>query len=494
MSAVFEATDIVTNRRVALKILLLDPSSKIKAVSRFRREARIVASLKSPYIAEFIGTGVVEGRPYIAMEFLEGRTLDDLIQKEAPLPPQRAAQIAVQVLSGLQAAHERQVIHRDVKPHNIYLVATDRAEDSVKMLDFGVAKLLAVDDQSMSVLTDTDTVLGTPSYMSPEQAVGAREVSGKSDIYSVGVVLYQMLSGQLPFKASNRNALLVQILAATPPDLRRLNSSIPEEMCAIVRAAMARNPARRFETCEAFRARLLPFTSDARDALELHEQSWTADSSRTDENPGHVKRVHDAIFIGMHGAGNDIVLENGDVVRVREVETVDGLSASLGDGLPTMVVAACQVDVDALVREFPGFRTPVIVVDVQRTHEELTIREWNETSGHHTVRRGGLIDLDREINDHCGRGHLLVPSPEKALDQISFSNLVEVNGSHFQVLTEVADRDPIRVRTVVWCGGQAVGFKTSLMARAESDEAVFRAAKTQHNAAVDAVLRGTPGL
>jgi hypothetical protein len=330
--------------------------------------------------------------------------------------------------------------------------------------------------------------------MSPEQAVGAREVSGKSDIYSLGVVLYQMLCGQLPFQASNRNALLVQILAATPPDLRRLNPSIPEEMGAIVRTAMARNPVRRFETCADFRARLLPFTSGEPDALELREHSQAPGPPPADENSGRVRRVHDVVFVGLHGAGNDIALENGDVVRVREIETVDELNATLRDGLPNLIVAGCRVDVDALERGFPGFRIPVIMVDVQRPHEELTIREWSGKHGHHVVRHAGLMDLDREINDLCGRGSPPVPSPQKALDQISLASLVELNGSHFRVATEVVDRDPIRVRTIAWCGGQAVGSKTRLMARGESYEAVAQAAKTQHDAAVDAVLHGARAL
>jgi serine/threonine-protein kinase len=494
MSAVFEATDMVTNRRVALKILLQDLSTNATVVSRFRREARIVESLKSPFIAEFIGTGFLEGRPYIAMEFLEGRTLDDLVQKEAPLPTQRAAQIAVQVLSGLQAAHEKQVIHRDVKPHNIFLVSTDRAQDVVKLLDFGVAKLRTVEDEQVSSLTDTGAVLGTPGYMSPEQAVGAKAVSARSDIYSVGVVLYQMLCGQLPFKATNRNALLVQILAAAPLDLGRLNPSVPEEMCAIVRTAMARNPSRRFESCADFRERLLPFASGTCDTVELREPPATAEPSQRGAIPGQVKRVHDVVFVGLHGADNDIVLETGDVARVRNVETVDGLGAALRDGVPGVIVAACRVDLDALTHEFPGFRAPVVTIDALRFHEELSIHEWSEPQGRHAERRAGLSDLDREINDLCGRGNAPPASPRKALDQISFANLVESNGSHFRVSTEVVDRDPIRVRTIAWCGGQAVGSKTSQMDRTESYEAVAHAAQTQHNAALDAVLHGKSGL
>jgi hypothetical protein len=257
---------------------------------------------------------------------------------------------------------------------------------------------------------------------------------------------------------------------------------------------MARNPSQRFESCADFRERLLPFASGARDTVEIREQPATPESSRSDESAGHVKGVHDVVFIGLHGAENDIVLENGDVVIVRNVETVDGLSATLRDGIPKLVVAACRVDIDAVVHEFPGFCTPVVMFDALRFGEELSIHEWSGQHGRYTARRAGLIDLDREINDLCGRSTLPVASPDRALHQISFANLVESNGSAFQVSTEVVDRDPIRVRTIAWCGGQAVGSKTSHMARSEPYEAVAQAAKTQHNAALEAILCGKPNL
>jgi hypothetical protein len=233
MGAVYRATRLMIGDEVAVKILHAEQSDP-NATQRFRREAQAAARLKHPNAVDIYDFGVTnDGLQYLVMEFVEGDSLRKLIKENGPFPCSTAAPILTQVCAALEEAHRHNIIHRDIKPDNIIINSLE-AGLRVKVLDFGIAKLR---DDAASSLTQTGNVLGTPHYMSPEQCLG-EELDSRSDIYSLGVVLYEMLSGRVPFNSPVSTAVVVQHVNQTPPSLRTLNPSIPPAVETVVLGAL----------------------------------------------------------------------------------------------------------------------------------------------------------------------------------------------------------------------------------------------------------------
>jgi tRNA A-37 threonylcarbamoyl transferase component Bud32 len=244
---VFEAEHIYIRKRVALKLLRSQLPSRAEAIQRLRREAQATSAIGHPGIVEIEDFGTTEdGVVFMAMEWLEGEPLDVAIER-GPMPVERALTIALQVCEALAAAHDAGVIHRDLKPENIFLTRTPAGEQA-KILDFGVAKVTTEDAR----LTATGMVVGTPYYIAPEQAAG-RDVDGRSDIYAVGVILYEMLTGTLPFTASNAMAVVRMHLEQEPqpPRKRAPAQGIPVEVEAVILRCMTKKPAGRYESARA---------------------------------------------------------------------------------------------------------------------------------------------------------------------------------------------------------------------------------------------------
>jgi serine/threonine-protein kinase len=251
MGAVYEAWDSRIERPVAIKFLDPDLVSDRTSIERFQREALVAGRIGHENICDVRDRGVCgEGIPYIVMELLKGRTLFELMFQEKSLPAERVVPVMLEVLAALGAAHQVGIVHRDLKPENIFLTQTADGKGKVKLLDFGVSKFL--DDASMLRLTKTGTALGTPWYMSPEQALGKKDVDRRSDLWSVGVVMYEALTGQLPFKASNHSELLLQVIKESPASLREIKASISRELDAVVMKAMSKDREDRFTDADAF--------------------------------------------------------------------------------------------------------------------------------------------------------------------------------------------------------------------------------------------------
>jgi serine/threonine-protein kinase len=266
MGSVYEAKHLLIGRRLAIKFLHPQYATSEEVTTRFHREAQAAAKIGHENIIEVTDMGTAEdGSPYIVMEYLEGVDAKVLIENENILSFKRAAHIMVQALSALHAAHQVGIIHRDLKPENVFLIEKGLNPDYVKLLDFGISKFRALETDGAKGLTQTGTVLGTPHYMSPEQARGEQDLSLRSDIYAMGVILYQMLTGKLPFDAPNYNALLIKILTEDPVPPEELNPNLPQELADTIKTAMARDPNERFSDCLTFRARLLPFVPGASD-------------------------------------------------------------------------------------------------------------------------------------------------------------------------------------------------------------------------------------
>ncbi|MDQ4006075.1 MAG: Stk1 family PASTA domain-containing Ser/Thr kinase [Actinomycetota bacterium] len=243
MARVFRGTDRVLNRTVAVKVLSPQFADDDQFVARFRREAQAAAGLNHPNIVSVYDTGSQGEVHFIVMEYVEGRTLRDVIRQEGPLLPERGAEITESVARGLAAAHESGLVHRDVKPGNIMITR----EGEVKVMDFGIARTSSGD-----TLTQTAAILGTASYLSPEQAQG-ESVDLRSDIYSVGCVLYEMLTGRPPFTGDSPVSIAYKHVRENPALPSRMNPDIPQGLEAVVMKCMAKNPENRYRTADELR-------------------------------------------------------------------------------------------------------------------------------------------------------------------------------------------------------------------------------------------------
>jgi eukaryotic-like serine/threonine-protein kinase len=266
MGAVFEAEHVGLARMVAVKVLRPEQAQRVTALKRFQQEARAAGSIGHGNICEVYDVGETpNGLPFLVMERLYGEALSDRLQREVKLPIAEAVDILCEVLAGLAAAHAKNIVHRDIKPENVFLADPPRgskpgAPRVSKVVDFGVSKTLAMahmeGDEEMS-LTRTGMVMGTPYYMSNEQARGLRDLDARVDIYACGVMLYELLSGRRPFTAPNYNALLLQIIGGTPKPLNELRSDVPALLEDAVERAMQRDRELRFQSAREFRDVLL---------------------------------------------------------------------------------------------------------------------------------------------------------------------------------------------------------------------------------------------
>jgi serine/threonine protein kinase len=261
MGTVFDAEHLGLSRQVAIKVLSPSQAKKKVAVKRFQQEARAAGAIGHPNICEVYDLGLLEdGSPYLVMEKLVGQTLSDRIAKEGGLPFDDVIEIVGQVLSGLIAAHEKGIVHRDIKPENIFLARRVGCPPIIKLLDFGVSKMMAEFQTSEDALdlTRTGMVMGTPYYMSPEQARGERNLDGRVDVYACGVVMYETITGKRPFLAPNYNALLLAIINTSPKNIRDVRPATPPELEAIIQRAMQRNRADRYAGAKEMLRDLVP--------------------------------------------------------------------------------------------------------------------------------------------------------------------------------------------------------------------------------------------
>jgi eukaryotic-like serine/threonine-protein kinase len=254
MSSVFRAHDTQLERRVAIKILHAHYADDPEYLERFRREARAVARLSHPNIVTVIDRGDDDGRQYIVFEHVEGENLKELVLRAGRLPVRRALELALAVADGLAFAHDHGLVHRDVKPQNVLL----SREGEVKVTDFGIARSLHVEHG----VTQTGTVLGTGEYLAPEQASG-KSVSPATDVYSLGVVLWELLAGDVPFVGENFVAVALRHVNEPPPSLRERRPDVSPRLEAAVERALAKDPARRFPSMAAFAEELRACLAEA---------------------------------------------------------------------------------------------------------------------------------------------------------------------------------------------------------------------------------------
>ncbi len=242
MSTVFLANDETLERPVAVKIMHAEFSDQQDQIERFRREALAVAKLSHPNIVSVIDAGEDHGHPYIVFEYIDGETLKDRIERIGPLPLDETAAYGIEIGRGLAAAHGRGLVHRDVKPQNVLIDPDGRA----KVTDFGIARNVEAHG-----LTATGRVLGTTDYVSPEQAMG-QDVDARSDIYSLGVVVYEMLTGDVPFAAETQVGVAMKQVNESLPEIQERRADVSSAMAAVLDRSTAKNPDGRYEDMSAF--------------------------------------------------------------------------------------------------------------------------------------------------------------------------------------------------------------------------------------------------
>jgi serine/threonine-protein kinase len=256
MGAVYEGENILIARRVAIKVLYAAVASQHGVVERFEREAQAAGRIGNDHILEVLDMGTLhDGNRFMVMEFLDGETLGERTTRVGRLSAQQIAPLARQLLVGLAAAHHAGIIHRDLKPDNVFILREKAGQpDFVKIIDFGISKFTTL-DQDMK-MTATGAVMGTPYFMSPEQAKGSRISDVRSDLYAVGVIIYKTITGLVPFDGATFNELLFKIVLSPVPQPRESVPELDPGFESIVMKAMARDPEFRFQTAEAFIAAL----------------------------------------------------------------------------------------------------------------------------------------------------------------------------------------------------------------------------------------------
>jgi serine/threonine-protein kinase len=265
MGAVYEATHKLIGKRVAVKVLLDKYAQRDQIVARLEQEARLASSIGHANIIDITDFGQTsDGRTFVVMEFLEGESLGALIARGGRLDTRRAVEVARQVASALGAAHQKDIVHRDIKPENIFLIRRGD-EDFVKVVDFGISKSIRPeeDGEESPRLTQTGMVLGTPLYMSPEQARGDEQLDHRIDIYALGVILYEMVTAEVPFRGTNYLNILSQVLSEEPTLPSQLNPEVSPDLEAVILKAMDKDRDERYQTMEELAADLSALQSDS---------------------------------------------------------------------------------------------------------------------------------------------------------------------------------------------------------------------------------------
>jgi len=247
MAEVYKSTHPQLNQPVAIKILPAQLAEEAEFRQRFTREAQVVSKLDHPNIVRVFDSGEQDGKYYMVMEYLTGQDLDKFIRTNGRLALSQALALIQQIAAALDYAHSQGFIHRDIKPSNV-LLDTSQNHTRAILTDFGIAKIL----NSKTAMTRTGSVMGTFDYIEPEQIQESSILDGRADIYALGVMVYQMLTGELPFKHNNPGALLIAHLTQPPPDSCKLLPDLPEQICGAIQKAMAKKPEERFATASEF--------------------------------------------------------------------------------------------------------------------------------------------------------------------------------------------------------------------------------------------------
>jgi len=261
MGVVVAAHHIELDERVAIKFLLPETLGNPDAVARFAREARAAVKIKSEHVAKVTDVGKLDnGAPYMVMEYLEGGDLSTWLTQRGPLPVEQAVEFILQACEAIAEAHALGIVHRDLKPANLFVIRRPDGGLSVKVLDFGISKMASVGGPGgAGAMTRTSALMGSPLYMSPEQMQSSRDVDARGDVWALGVILYELITGATPFTGDSMPELVLQIMSAAPPPMSANASAIPAELEATIVRCLDKDRGKRFQTVGELAVALLPF-------------------------------------------------------------------------------------------------------------------------------------------------------------------------------------------------------------------------------------------
>ena len=365
MGAVYEATHTLIGKQVAIKVLLEKYARREAIIQRLEQEARLASSVRNEHIIDVTDFGTTEdGRTFVVMEYLEGESLAECLARESRLPEQRILRIASQAASALAAAHAKGVVHRDIKPENLFLLRRNDL-DFVKVVDFGISKSLRASDENEEQvrLTQTGMVLGTPLYMSPEQARGDDELDARVDIYALGVIMFETATGRVPFLGNNYLSVISQVLNEDAPSLRELRPDLTEEFEAVVLRAMAKNRADRYASATDMLADITALLDDPTHSTERARITGPRRLARSLARPGSQKKspLKVAVWIALIA-----IIVAATVVTV--TLTMHGGDGKPGTGsnaavVPPMDAAGPQPAIDAAVVPVPATETVAVTIE-----------------------------------------------------------------------------------------------------------------------------------
>ena len=296
MGVVYAAEHLVLRQRVAVKVLLPDAATSEMVIERFAREAQAAARIQSQHVARVMDAGATDtGAPFLVMEYLEGCDLEELLEIEGPLPLTDVVDYLMQALEALAHAHAVGLVHRDIKPANLFLACRADGGNVIKMLDFGISKAITSRPEE-KVLTG-HAVLGSPVYMSPEQLRNAKDIDARADIWSLGVVAYELLAGKPPFDGDGVGEIFAAILEKDPQPLHIVNWRLPPEISAVIGKCLQRKPEERWQDAAELLRALKPFGSGTwTSVVERADQVLTrAKTFKRPETPSDARRVVDAL-------------------------------------------------------------------------------------------------------------------------------------------------------------------------------------------------------
>ena len=332
MGIVYEAENTDLGKRVAIKLMLDKYTDDAEAVSRFKREAFAASTIGNSHIINVSHIGKApDGRPFVVMELLVGLPLSQVIEMTGPMAHWRAIAIMRQVLRAVGAAHAKGIVHRDLKPDNIFLVEQDDQRDFVKLLDFGISKMMdGTSAVAHTKLTSTGMVMGTPLYMAPEQAMGT-SIDHHADIYACGVILYEMLSGRPPFEGATFAVLIAKLLTAEPTPILEKVPGLPARLVSAVHRALEKDPEKRWPSCEAFYSALpIPSTPSQMEfagTLGVGPTSLQIERVALPTAPNLARTRRNGLWIALAAAAGVAVAGTVVVVATRHAPSSPGTTA-----------------------------------------------------------------------------------------------------------------------------------------------------------------------
>lgn len=492
MAVVYRAMDVVLRRVVAIKVLRSQYASDPEFVDRFRREAQAAASLSHPNVVNIFDVGQDDDVHYIVLEYVQGHNLKQIVRQKGPLSPRRAAQIARSVARALEAAHARGLVHRDIKPHNILITQEGR----VKVADFGLARAA-----SAATLTETGTVIGSVHYFSPEQARG-QAVGPASDIYSLGVVLYEMLTGDVPFRGDSPIAVALKHLQEDPPPPGRRNDGIPAWLEQVVLRSLAKNPGERYASA-AVMADALEWKNEARPlpapkpvvASEAEPRGF--DGARSPARQADVKKavppdLHDALrreLLGRPSSGSPAPpdAENDEAVAAAADESREGRRGGRGRAWLT-ALAVTVVLAGVLYAAWP--RVLALVFPPEVTVPDVVGLTYDEAKP--VMEAAGLVlEIEAEqFHPEIPAGRIVrqTPPAERIVRQGRHILIALSRGPEIGLVPDIVGMPLREARIAVTQAGYTLGQEFDDF----SDEAVANFVTSQQPPPGAEVAKGTP--